>query len=264
MITVPPVEHNAFTQALETVYASAQEKLPAAQQDTLDKALEIARLGRVVMTGAHSANVLGSDGSTWYETNGRCTCPAAHHHPTLVCKHRLAVRLTQRARALMQAAPTPPECWQPVDTDGTPCYMAGVPCSHQDTTPQAATRGPLQAPRTERDRLLAEGYTEQELVEIKGVWTVKVMGLLRMVHSRYGIERLDVRMDTLTESTALAHATLVLKDGRTFSEDGISTPKNVGGGVQAHWQTMSLTRAKGRVCRNVLCEPAPSTEEMGE
>ena len=234
--TTPPIDNTVFLAALEQVYAGAVAKLPEAQRETLDRAKEIVKSGKVQLVNAHEERVLASDGCTWYATNGSCQCKDAHFRPETPCKHRLAARLVRRIHEVVaapQAAQTP-------------------------------TRPPLQASRTERARLLAEGYAESELAEIKGAVTIRVMGLVRMTHQRYGIERLDITMTTITESYALAHATLVLKDGRTFSEDGISTPKNVGGGVKEHWQTMALTRSKGRVCRNVLCEQAPSTEEMSE
>lgn len=91
-----------FLKALERVSALAHAKLPAELHGALERATALVRHGHVWMDedGRH-AQVLSSDGQTWYVCNGHCTCMGTAHAPQGLCKHRLSVGLYRRASELL-------------------------------------------------------------------------------------------------------------------------------------------------------------------
>jgi hypothetical protein len=91
-----------FRQALERVSALAHAKLPAELHGHLERATALV-IHRHVWLGDDSrhAQVLSSDGQTWYRVNGACTCMDAPRAPQGYCKHKLAVMLYRRASELL-------------------------------------------------------------------------------------------------------------------------------------------------------------------
>lgn len=91
-----------FRQALERVSGLAHARLPQELHGNLERAHALVRHGHVWMDedGKH-AQVLSSDGTTWYVVNGNCTCMGVAHAPNGLCKHRLAVGLYRRASELL-------------------------------------------------------------------------------------------------------------------------------------------------------------------
>lgn len=94
-----------FRDALERVSALAHARLPQELHGHLERAHALVRHGHVWMDedGRH-AQVLSSDGQSWYVCNGHCTCMDATRAPQGLCKHRLSVGLYRRASELLAAA----------------------------------------------------------------------------------------------------------------------------------------------------------------
>lgn len=101
-----------FRDALERVSALAHARLPQELHGHLERGHALVRHGHVWLDedGKH-AQVLSSDGTTWYVCNGHCTCMDAPRAPQGLCKHRLGVALYRRASELLAtshaAQPTP-------------------------------------------------------------------------------------------------------------------------------------------------------------
>jgi hypothetical protein len=104
-ITLGEEPVTTFKQAVERVAAIAHAKLPAELHGHLERgtALVIHRHVWLGEDGRH-AQVLSSDGSTWYLVNGNCTCMDAPRAPQSYCKHKLAVMLYRRASELLAAS----------------------------------------------------------------------------------------------------------------------------------------------------------------
>jgi hypothetical protein len=94
-----------FRQALERVSALAHAKLPAELHGHLERAHALV-LHRHVWLGedGRHAQVLSSDGTTWYPVNGHCTCLDAPRAPQGMCKHKLAVMLYRRASEVLTSS----------------------------------------------------------------------------------------------------------------------------------------------------------------
>jgi hypothetical protein len=112
-ITLGEETITTFRQAVERVAALAHAKLPAELHGNLERAHALVLHRHVWMDedGKH-AQVLSSDGTTFYLVNGNCTCMGVAHAKDALCKHRLAVMLYRRASELLatsasSGAPTP-------------------------------------------------------------------------------------------------------------------------------------------------------------
>jgi hypothetical protein len=79
-----------FRQALERVAALAHAKLSQDLHGHLERATALCLHRHVWMDedGRH-AQVLSSDGQTYYLVNGHCTCMDAPRAPQGLCKHRV-------------------------------------------------------------------------------------------------------------------------------------------------------------------------------
>lgn len=97
-----------FRAALERVAALAHAKLPGEMHGHLERAVALVKNRHVWMDedGRH-AQVLSSDGQTWYVCNGHCTCMGASRAPQGLCKHRLSVGLYRRASELLASQGNP-------------------------------------------------------------------------------------------------------------------------------------------------------------
>lgn len=91
-----------FAQAVQHVSGLAQARLPESLHGNVQRATALVLGGHVWMDddGKH-AQVLSSDGTTWYLVNGNCTCMGVAHAPNALCKHRLAVAIYRRASELL-------------------------------------------------------------------------------------------------------------------------------------------------------------------
>ncbi len=91
----------------------------------------------------------------------------------------------------------------------------------------------------------------QFVTEIRGKKFVKYAGLLAMAHAK-GVVCLSAKFVTVTETMALAEATVVFEEGGSWTEAADSTPENVPAKMKEHWPRFALTRAKARALRDAL------------
>ena len=96
-------EHiSTFPQAVKRTCDLAMAKLPAELHGALERAHALVIHHHLWLgEDEQHAQVLSSDGQTWYRVNGKCTCLGATHATQGYCKHRLAVMLYKRASALL-------------------------------------------------------------------------------------------------------------------------------------------------------------------
>lgn len=100
--------------ALTQVSELAHARLPESLHGHLERATALCVHRHVWFDedGKH-AQVLSSDGESWYLVNGNCTCMDAPKAPNGYCKHKLATMIYRRASELLAAsrgtpaAPTP-------------------------------------------------------------------------------------------------------------------------------------------------------------
>lgn len=107
-ITLGEETITTFKQAVERVAAIAHAKLPQALHGHLERAHALCVHRHVWFDddGKH-AQVLSSDGETWYLVNGNCTCMDAPKAQSGYCKHKLATMLYRRASELLTASSGP-------------------------------------------------------------------------------------------------------------------------------------------------------------
>ena len=201
-----------FPEAVRQVHQQAVQKLPALTA-RLDKAAALVLHGGVWLDADGTCQVRSSDGTTWYRTNGTCTCPHGQHHPDDYCCHRLAYGLYRRASELMQDPP-----------------MA-IAAAVQETP--------------------THGIPAQYVTHLHGKPFVRYAGLLAMAHER-GLVSLKARFISVTADLALAEADATFADGTTYSECADSTPQNVPPHIRPHFPRMALTRCKARCLRDAL------------
>ena len=96
---------------------------------------------------------------------------------------------------------------------------------------------------------------------IHGKEFVMFSGLLALAHAQ-GLISLSAELASVTADLALAKATAVFADGRTFSEAADATPDNVNAGVKKHYVRCALTRAKSRALRDGLNIAMVALEEL--
>jgi hypothetical protein len=100
----------SFTQALIEAESQARRALPATLHERLAQATELVRGGRVFQdsAGAWQVGSTTQDDLT-YSVNSHCDCQDYQYNrpPMRLCKHRLAMFLSQRVLSLM-TAPVPP------------------------------------------------------------------------------------------------------------------------------------------------------------
>lgn len=136
-----------FPLAVKQVSALAHAKLPQALHGALERATALVLHRHVWLDedGRH-AQVLSSDGQTWYRVNGQCTCRDAPRAPQGSCKHKLAVQLYKRAGEVLTAS-----CGR------TEPAAAGTPCP--EALFSACLRGTVKGIDTQ---LTARGQTFPE------------------------------------------------------------------------------------------------------
>jgi hypothetical protein len=144
------------------------------------------------------------------------------HEP---CKHRLGLRLYQRAADALLAGQ---ERWEPAVTQDEP---APVPPEH--------------------------------LLLIQGTPFVRFAGLLQLAHAR-GLVALETTVVSVSLDQAVCQATARFEDGRVFTDIGDASPENVAKHLRPHFVRMAATRASARALRRALNISACSVEELGE
>jgi len=96
---------------------------------------------------------------------------------------------------------------------------------------------------------------------IHGKEFVQFAGLLALAHAQ-GLTSLTAELVSVTQDLALAKATAIFADGRTFTEAADATPDNVNAGVRKHFARCALTRAKSRALRDALNISMVAVEEL--
>jgi len=99
-----------FAQALLQAEAQARSTLPVELHERLSCAISLVKDGRVFQTRAGDWQVdSASTEGLVYSVNGSCSCQDAQYNKPAkgLCKHRIAMFLSQRAMALMQQPPVP-------------------------------------------------------------------------------------------------------------------------------------------------------------
>ena len=86
-------------------------------------------------------------------------------------------------------------------------------------------------------------------------------GLLALAHAQ-GLTSLKAELTNITPELAVARATAVFADGRTFEEAGDATPDNINTQVRKHFARCALTRAKSRAIRDALNIGMVALEEL--
>ena len=135
------MSHLTLTQALAQAEAQAHSTLPPELHERLRGAVALVKEGRVFQTTAGAWQVEStSPAGLTYTVNGTCACQDAHynHPPQGLCKHRLAMFLSQRVLSLMQppAAPGVPADGQaPREVPGYTQRPAPDAVGSTDTTP---------------------------------------------------------------------------------------------------------------------------------
>jgi hypothetical protein len=106
---------------------------------------------------------------------------------------------------------------------------------------------------------------QKHIVNLQGKDFVLYAGLLAEAHER-GLQSIETRVLQLPAEengwTAVAQATVTMKDGSTFVEFGDASPKNVGPKIVNAIIRMALTRAKGRALRDAVNVGVTMFEEL--
>jgi len=99
-----------FAQALLQAEAQARSTLAPELHERLSAAVSLVKDGRVFQAtdGTWQVASASTEGLV-YSVNGTCSCEDHHYNkpPKGLCKHRLAMYLSQRTVQLMQEAPAP-------------------------------------------------------------------------------------------------------------------------------------------------------------
>ena len=229
-------DHEHFMATLGTVARCAREKFPE-HGERIDKAVQLVIDGRVILHDDGTATVRSqTKPDVQYHVNGRCECPDTADW----CKHRLSAGILKRVTQRLAEVDAAAQCWQPVDADGTPCYLVAGECPHEAAAPA------LLAPY---------------IVSIHGKPFIKYAGLLALAHQK-GLQSLTVRLISILDGCAIVEATATFADGRTFTDIGDATASNVGAQVKPHYIRVASCRAKARALRDGLNVSMCSVEEI--
>ena len=252
--TIPdlaPPDTLTFHQALVQAEAQARSTLDVALHERLSAAVALVKTGRTFQSndGTWQVESTRQTGRV-YSVNGTCACEDHHynHPPKGLCKHRLAMFLSQRVVTLMRQPPAPVvpegmEVWP--DNDAEEPAPAGVGRTDTPAVPEAPG-----------------GIDPRHIVMIQGKPFVKFAGLLDLAHQR-GVQALKVDWTYNDAELSLAHAVAIFPFG-TFEESGDATPSNVTKNVAPHFRRCALTRAAARCLRLALGVDMVAVEEMTE
>jgi hypothetical protein len=212
--TYPLTPQQLFSQAVLSEAAKAKAALPALN-GRIERARDLVLGGLVSPQPGYSFAVrsASSTGKTYAVTPDGCDCPDALKTPDGRCKHLLATWIWRRARTAVEG------------------QGQGAPeASANGTTPQPA---PEPTPEPTPEPMPALSIPAWALVELHGKQFITFGGLLAMAHER-GLQSLAAHFVSVTDALAIAEATAIFADGRSFSEAADATPANVGAKVKAH------------------------------
>jgi hypothetical protein len=228
--------------AVALAATKARQALPACST-RVDRAIELVLNGAVELPDNGHAMVASQreNGVTGYTlTNGSCDCVDFARAPQGQCKHRLARGIAIRAR---QIATELGQAQEPVTLGPDDLVLDQTPMPVPVPVPPAGTIPP------------------HFLVTIQGKPFITFHGLLHLAHQQ-GLLSLSARFISVTAELALAEATAMFHDGRTFTEAADSTPTNVNSRIKPHFPRMALTRAKARALRDGLNLAYVCAEEL--
>lgn len=107
----------------------------------------------------------------------------------------------------------------------------------------------------------------EHMVELSGRSFVLYAGLLAEAHER-GLKAIEVELiqapSQANEQTAIMRATVILKDGESFTDYGDASPRNTASRVASALLRMASTRAKGRALRDAVNIGTTMVEELSE
>jgi hypothetical protein len=164
------MSHLTFHQALAQAEAQARSTLAPALHERLSCAVSLVKDGRVFQASDGTWQVDStSRAGLVYSVNGTCACDDVHYNrpPKDLCKHRLAMFLSQRVLTLMRQPP------QPVVPEGVELAPPPVeppvepwPDNDAEELPAAPGDAPAAAPLPEAPssanvRLQIQGYEVQ-------------------------------------------------------------------------------------------------------
>jgi hypothetical protein len=212
-----PVTTTTVQHLWETAVCLATTKARAAlphSNGRVDKAQQLVLDGAVEVLDDHTARVTSQrDGETvYYVVNGTCQCRDFPNAPHLMCKHRIARGIAVRAVQIAR------------ELGDVQATTASSPQPH---------------------------IPAEFIVQIQGKPFITFQGLLHLAHQQ-GLLSLAARFISVTADLAIAEATAMFHDGRTFTEAADATPGNVNSRIKPHFARMALTRAKARCLRDAL------------
>jgi hypothetical protein len=244
-----------FSQALLQAEAQARSTLDEALHERLSAGVALVKDGRVFQDSAGLWQVdSSSQEGLVYSVNGSCHCDDVHYNkpPKNLCKHRLAVFVSQRVITLMQQPPKP-VVPVPVDPET-------VPEAWPDNDPEEPA-----APAPDPAVPLPEApcsIDPRHIVLIQGKPFVRFAGLLNLAHQR-GLQSLKVTWSYNDAELSLAHAVAAFPFG-VFEESGDATKDNVNKKVAPHFRRCALTRASARCLRLALGLDMVAVEELAD
>jgi hypothetical protein len=251
-----------YRAAVQEVATNAKAALPDSG-GRIDSAVQIVLVGDVALQPDGSAHIRNqSHGAASYiVVNGTCGCRDFPKAPQGQCKHKIARGIATRAYALASAMLEVPPHRTP---DGQPTPSRPTPSTPGfdndmepwDDQPEPAVVEQT-APELTHDMHLLAPY----ITLIHGKKFVQYAGLLQLAHVR-GLQALDARLVSVTETLAVAEAVATFRDERRFSEAADATPGNVAAQVRPHFARLALTRAKARALRDALGIDLCSVEEL--
>jgi hypothetical protein len=222
-----------FLQALTQAEAQARSTLDAALHERLSCAVSLVKDGKVFQMTDGTWQVGSSQEGRVYHPNGTCGCRDLHFNkpPQNLCKHRIAMFLSQRVITLMQqpSAPVVPVPVVPVPVE--PDLVE--PWPDNDIEPEAPAAPAETVPQQGAPVEGHSGIDPRHIVLIQGKPFVKFAGLLDLAHQR-GLQSLKVTWTFNDAELSLAHAVAAFPFG-VFEECADSTPANVGKKVALPW-----------------------------
>ena len=244
-----PTARQRFRAVLAEVAAQAKQALPAAVNGRVEKGCKLVLAADVVLRSDGSAEV-GSRSSVetvYTVTSGGCPCGDAKRADIEGwCAHRIARALLISVQRRLAEAPAP--------APATSTPATGV-------VDEPRQRVPADTPASHPPAAPAPGIPQQFLTELHGRTFVQYAGLLALAHAQ-GLVSIAAHFISVSDTLALAEASIEFADGRTFSECADSTPENVGKQVRPHFARLALTRAKARALRDALNIGMVCVEEL--
>lgn len=227
----------AWISACMRVSDAAHLKLPKELHSRIEMGTALAMHHEVRCAEDGACQVRSARDDRWYTVSATtCECEGWAYAPRHLCKHILARKIWLKAKTLLQTEQALPE-------------MPEITLVREE--PVAAEPAP-------------QGIRPEYIQYIHGKAYIRYAGLLSLAYEQ-GLQSIAARFISVTPDLALAEATVVLRDGRTFTEAADSTPGNVNFAVRPHFARVALTRCKARALRDALnLGGMCAVEELGE